>query len=263
MENFPSEARQPGARESAGLATNDETRYADGRKVGEVTYRFGARATVTRDMPGWYIADGTQPDLVVAGANYGKPNLAGRFIVGANDDAGGPGTFPFGATGGSSAVVAHSHDFTHEAAHAVTDPNPTVSQQPEFSAPSEHVISQPVFAAPTAHSPHSGTPLEVTAFLGSGVWVNAYTTAALGNAGRVHDNNHIAGGITTAVTLTNNVGGHAPSPLNRSNNVLLAEDDVTLSNNAPHAGGAVGAISGAAPAQLPPYIAVWPLIKIR
>lgn len=250
----PAYARPPQAQESAGLDTGGETRYADGRKVGEVSYRFGRRADVTRDMPGWYIADGTQPDLVYAGVNYGKPNLTGRVPIGANDDAGGAGTFPVGATGGSSALTAHTHAFTQPTAHSITQP--VVGDHSTISHSANH--SGTAVAAHSNHLSHSAHTangqVEVQVLGGSGFWVNYYGSGALAQAALVHDNNHSAHDQNHTVTQPTAHADHTVTAHALTTNVAL-------SNN--HSGGAVGAVSGGAGTQLPPYLAVWPLIKIR
>jgi hypothetical protein len=242
-ENNPGYARPAGAQESAGLSTGDEYRYADGRKVGEVSYRFGARATVTRDMPGWFIADGTQPDLVVAGVNYGKPDLRERNLVGANVDAGGAGTFPVGATGGAVIMTMPVGTVHYDDAEIAVNPEET-----------KHDITQPIFAPPAAHvvagpNAHGGTPTEVTALPGSGVWVNTHATAVAAGQALPHTiptltNNHVAGARTTDVALTHNDPSHDGAD--------VSVDDVAVdwSDDTP---------------TIPydPYIAVWPLIKIR
>ncbi len=251
---FPAEARQPGASESAGLATGDETKFSDGRKVGEVTYRFGARATVTRDMPGWFIADGTQPiDLIVAGVNYGKPNLTGRMIVGANDDAGGGGTFPVNATGGSTTLAAHTHEFTQPSAHSITQP--IVGNHSTISHTANHTGTALLsHSTHTGHTDHPGTQAELLVTPGSGVWINTYNSSANAAAARTHDHNHDAHDNNHTVFQPDAHGDHTPS-------AHALTTDVALTNN--HSGGAVGAVSGASASPLPPYISLYPLIKLR
>lgn len=309
MEIPAGDSRPPGAQESAGLATGDEYRFADGHKVGEVVYRFGARDTVTRDMPGWFVADGTQPDLIVAGVNYGKPDLRGRFLVGANDDLGGGGTFPVGATGGSSNLSAHTHAFTQPNNHVFTQPSAHVITQPVFAGPPAHVITQPVFGAPTAHTitqpvvaNHAalGTHAHALPFAktsgGTGTfWIIPSSTYGVDGSTPATESTlapSSSGGTAVFPMLSSAVSAGTPAAHSLSTNVALSNNhdaparttdvaltnnphpdpvrtvDVALSNNHsggavdPHAGGAVGAVVGTV-AQIPPYYAVWPLIKVR
>lgn len=264
------------AQASTGVAVGEEQLYADGFRKGEFIFRLGTRESVLRDRPGWVIADGTQDvDLEIDGVNYGKPDLTKRFLIGA--DGLGAGFDP-GDTGGSDAVPPHDHDFTHESAHAVTDPDPTVTQQPTFAAHGDHGLSAHSVTQPSAHSDHgavghsgshTGTPAEFTATPGSGVWINTYNSSANANTGRSHANPAVAD--HSAQTHDNNhsgaaVGNH--SDLSHNNNhsrtadVTLAENDVTLSNNSPHAGGDVGSVTAGAAVQYPRYLAAWPLLKV-
>lgn len=255
-------ARSPIGQPNVGIPSGDEVRYADGHKVGEVVYRFGARDNVTIDMPGWYVADGTQPDLVINGVSYGKPNLTKRVIMGADGSAG----FTVGATGGSSGVPAHTHAFTQPNNHT-------------FTHESGHGVTQPVFAGPAGHtSPfshtnnHAGTAVaahvigmaEVSAAIftpGSGIWIGYNSSLALlqssyshptitqptSHADHVFDHNHDAPARTTDVALSN--GGTAGTPHSGG-------------GVDPHAGGAVGAVTSPSSGNYPPYVAVWPLLKV-
>lgn len=236
--------------ETSGQPQGDEHHYADGRKKGEVTYRFGAQADVTKDMPGWYIADGTQPDLVIDGVNYGKPNLTQRFVVGADGSAG----FDIGDTGGSDELTEHQHDFTQPLAHGITDPNPTVSAQPVFGdhdGPTELPHSSSTVGAHDTHGAVTATEVQVTTSAVSGVWVSSYGSSANAAAARAH-----------SAHAAHDHPAHADLVHVRTQDVALAEDDVTLTNNSPHAGGEVGDVESGPLTQLPPYLAVWPLIKV-
>lgn len=271
---------------SAGIPTGDESRYADGHRQGEVLFRFGTRTDVTRDMPGWFVADGTQPDLIINGTNYGKPNLSKRVVMGADGSAG----FAIGNTGGSDGVPAHTHAFTQPNNHVFTQPSAHGITQPVFAAPAAHNITQPTIAnnsgaqthdnnhsitQPTAHGNHGYTLTEFTATgLAAGATglyaiVKAVGLGLHGDSSLTHTNNHSG----TAATA------HSDHPVhNHLLNVNVALDhnhdaparttDVALTNNHsggavdPHTGGAVGAVTSPSTGNYPPYVAVWPLIKV-
>lgn len=219
-------------RPAPGLATGAEQYYSDGFRPGDVKYSYGVLAQLLARNPGWALADGT----VVLEDGTTPPDLRDRVIIGAGT------TYALGDTGGSAA--GHTHSFTHESAHGITDPDPTVSQQPSFAGPTGHAITQPVVAA------HGSTPTEVLATPGTGLWVPAYGTAAATTAALAHS-------LNTNVALSENNPHTAPAIVN---NVTLAESDMTLTNNSPHAGGAVGAASAGV---LTPYAALYPLIKVH
>lgn len=271
----PAEQRPIGGQPGAGLGVGEEQLYQDGFKVGDVVHRFGTRDSVTRDRPGWYIADGTQPDLIIDGVSYGKPDLTKRVIMGADGSAG----FDSGDTGGSSA---HVHPFTHESAHAITQPTAHGITQPVFDAPAAHVVSGPTIADHTDHK--HGTPFakavggtgqlymlpSSTYGIGPSLASESVSAAPTGTGGTVVGTEMTGTPLTTvgaALTLTHTVSAvptltnnHAAP--NRSTDVALTHnhDGVALSNNSPHAGGSVDAATG--DNRYPSYVAVWPLLKV-
>lgn len=229
---------------------------SDGFRVGMVAYRFGTAASVVRDLPGWYVADGTQPAVVIDGVSY-QPNLTKRVILGADGSAG----FAAGDTGGSDA---HVHPFTHELAHGIT--------QPVFAGPAAHTdhghsnnhsVTQPsAHADHSNHLNHSFLVVEFTATglaAGGGTGLAAWAVtpgSGTHNEGVSHDahsahtNNHSGGTVAAHGDHTHDNNHGAPA----------RTTDVALTNNAPHAGGSVDAATGAN--KYPPYVAVWPIIKV-
>jgi hypothetical protein len=160
------------------------------------------------------------------------------------------GSHALGTTGGSATLLAHEHDFTHENAHVVTDPDPTVSQQPEFFAhggATELAHDDHDHPAHSSHAQGVVTNTEVASTPATGRWVPTYSSSLNATASLAHDHNH---DVST-------VPPHDDIEHTRSADVTLAEDPVTLSENSPtHLGGEVGAIEGTAPSQLPPYRAL-------
>ncbi len=152
-------------------------------------------------------------NFAVCDGTKGTPDLRGLLPLGVD------GSHALLSTGGSGAAV-HGHTFTHESAHAIT--------QPIFATPDGHGI-------PTQH-PATEIQLGAGAFLGaaSGVYFVGSGTPGQLTTDLQHavlDHNHTGAARTT---------------------------DVALTNNAPHAGGAVGNATGG----LPPYIALHYVMRL-
>lgn len=194
-------------------------------------------------------------NFAVCDGTRGTPDMRGLFPLGVD------ASHALATSGGSSTLAAHTHAFTQPDNHTFTQPTAHVVTDPAYTPSDEHVISQPVFAAPAAHGAHGGTPAEFLATPGSGIWINTYNSSANATAGLAHSsNNHVAGAITTVVTLTNNVGGHAPNPITKSSSGSLTHNHDGGAVNA-HANGAVGAVSGTVTG-LQPYRALYFVMRV-
>ena len=206
---------------------------------------------------GWTIMDGTAVDPVSGDTTA---NMKGKFPMGAG------GAYALLSTGGSDS---HDHTFTHESAHAIT--------QPVFAGSTGHTITQPVVdnhgaishtndhSSNLTHSAHAHTiygaaptTTEVLNTPATGLWVvynAAAGTAAGQNTATTTDNAHTMSqhgshtidthGLSTNVSLTNNSPHTTPT----------RSVDVALTNN--HSGGAVQSKT-----TLPPYaVSFWWMMK--
>ncbi len=239
--------------------------------VGGIILWSGAADAIPRH---WALCDG----------NNGTPNLLDRFVMAAG------GAFAVDATGGTAS---HVHPFTHEAAHAIT--------QPVFDAPAPHAITQPVFAAPTAHTvtqpvvaAHAalGTHYHLLPFgkndatngnfyiydrdvfgitdPGVGSQSVIATTDSAGANPHMMRSQAITAGTPDAHSLSTNVSlsNNHDAPA-RTTDVALTNNhaapnrsvDVALTNNAPHSGGSVDAVVGEN--KYPPYYALCYIMRTQ
>lgn len=253
----------PFARPAPGYETQGqpsaEQVYSDGFRPGDIKYAYGVLSELLALNPGWALADGT----VTLRDGSTPPDLRDRFLVGAGT------TYALGATGGSATIAAHTHSFTQPNNHVFTQPTAHAITQPVFGDHSAHDAlvhdANHAGAAAAAHGNHSGTDLQFIEFTatglaaggGTGWYAHAPGAVGLGlhQKSLAHTNNH-------TVTQPNAHSNHTVSAHSAHNRTT----DVALTNNHaggavdPHAGGAVGAVVGS-PAQLPPYAALYCLIK--